>query len=247
MEQHRRLSRGTPRWLLRACGPCERWRYRLETTSCEDDVLYSGRRWVSDSPESPEQYGVKVFKDIVTRQKVLTLASMRPIHQICLEAERLQVARALTIAERFCQPSRFLSLRVDEVFLDIPKRDRPKFKEYVTSVTYAKLYMILPRGRAPTYQKASHSHDPVYKVKAVEKAIMPGGEVKLCEAVALALQELTWRVTYEPAKGLDNFVEQTVVPHVVSGGSCCLEGAAGTSKTQALLAVKAALEAKGLH
>ena len=91
----------------------------------------------SPAPEIPEQYGVKVFKDIVTRQKVITLASMRPIHQICLEAERLQVARALIIAERFCQPSRFLSLRVDEVFLDTPKRDRPKFKEYVTGVTYA--------------------------------------------------------------------------------------------------------------
>ena len=104
---------------------------------CEDDVLATGPCSVSATPGSPQRDGVKVFKDFVTRQKVRTLSSMRPVHSICLEAERVNLARAMMLAERFCQPSRLLCLRTDELIVDIPKGDRAKFKARVEAVTYA--------------------------------------------------------------------------------------------------------------
>ena len=79
----------------------EQWVFKMVTSSCEDDVLASGPCNVDAAPGSPEANGVKVFKDYVTRQKVLSLSNMRPIHNICLENERVNVARTMLIAKRY--------------------------------------------------------------------------------------------------------------------------------------------------
>ena len=92
----------------------EQWVFKMVTSSCQDDVLASEHCSVSATPGSPEANGVKVFKDYVTRQKVLSLSSMRPIHNICLEIARVNVARAMLAAGRDCEArTRLLCIRVD--------------------------------------------------------------------------------------------------------------------------------------
>ena len=234
-------------------GRRDQWQYRLVTSSCEDDVLFSGHRSVSPTPGSPEQHGVVIFKDFVTRQKVLTLSSMRPVHSICLEAERVNVARAMLLAERFCQPSRLLCLRVDELIVDIPRRDREKFEACVRAATYADAHTVLPRGRVARYQQPGATSEPVFKpVQALKEVPWTGAELKDPEAfreeapALQAAQALEWRTIREPEEGPDGFVQREIVPHVVRGGSCCVLGKAGCGKTEALKAVEAALKGAGL-
>ena len=97
----------------------EQFRYKLQTTSCSQDIL-SGAASVSQTPGSPQEGGVSVFWDYITRRRVLNLASMRPFHQHCLEQERMQVARIVFIIRRWTRIENILSLRVGEVFCHIP-------------------------------------------------------------------------------------------------------------------------------
>ena len=89
---------------------------------------------------------------------------MRPLHQRCLEAERLQIARACLLIRRWSQPQYILSLRVDEVFCRVAKAAQERFKAEVEAVRYCDLAAILPRGpfgaRKPMYQKANTSKAP---------------------------------------------------------------------------------------
>ncbi len=97
----------------------EQFRYKLQTTSCSSDILFEAAS-VSPTPGSPQEGGVSVFRDFITKQRVLNLASMRPFHQHCLEQERIQVARVVLITRRYTRIENILSLRVDEVFVHIP-------------------------------------------------------------------------------------------------------------------------------
>ena len=67
--------------------------YTMTTTSCADDVPPSPAA-VSCTPGSPEENGVAVFKDYVTKHRRLELTSMRPVHQHCLEEDHTNMARA---------------------------------------------------------------------------------------------------------------------------------------------------------
>ena len=78
--------------MLGAWGMRERNLYKLLTSSSPLDVQTEGMVYVSDSPGSPEENGNVVFHGYVFKQKVLELTSMRPVHQRCLEEERLQLS-----------------------------------------------------------------------------------------------------------------------------------------------------------
>ena len=86
-------------WAIR-----KHYRYRLETTSCDQDCRSEGVAHSSATPGSPQENGVSIFRDIVTRQQVLGLTSMRPVYQICLEQERIQIARARLLILRHANP-----------------------------------------------------------------------------------------------------------------------------------------------
>jgi len=57
---------------------------------------------------------------------VLTYASWRPVHQRCLEHERLMVARVCRTILRFARPDSVLSFHVDAVYL---RSACPRLKE----------------------------------------------------------------------------------------------------------------------
>ena len=86
----------------------ERFTHLLLVTNEPTDVRFTGPVDVRDTPGAQNDE-----KDYVTTSKMLQLSSMRPIHQICLEAERLNVARALYIIRKHCKPERILSIQVD--------------------------------------------------------------------------------------------------------------------------------------
>eukprot|EP00973_Karenia_brevis_P059700 8310802-Karenia_brevis.AAC.1 len=71
----------------------------------------------SPSPGSQEVEGRFVFHDFVTRTELLTLSSMRPVHQICLAHERLTMARALYVIDKLCKPQRVLALQTDAIYV----------------------------------------------------------------------------------------------------------------------------------
>ena len=104
---------------------------------------------------------------------------MCPFHQHCLEQERLQVARIVLIVRRWTRIEQILSLRVDEVFCYIPRAVQQRFVAEIEAVTYGTLHTILPPGRKALHQKANSSTAPVYKVKVVEAAVLPGGMLAL--------------------------------------------------------------------
>jgi hypothetical protein len=113
----RSFVKGASSALFGLWGCREHHMYEVITTSCADDVL--GSASVSNTP------GSCVFKDYVTKQRLLELTSMRPVHQICLEEERLQMARIQIFAKRFCDPKNVFSFRVDELVVHVTKSRVP--------------------------------------------------------------------------------------------------------------------------
>ncbi len=106
---------------------------------------------------------MSIFREIVTRQQVLGLTSMRPAHQSCLAQERLQIARARLTILRHADPKLVLSIRVDEVWLK------------VRSITYRDLATVLPPPGTAVHQRPSSSQTQVFRVKFVDRPQHPGG------------------------------------------------------------------------
>jgi hypothetical protein len=82
----------------------EQFRYTWATSSSDEDARSSANATVSATPGTPYEKGSPIFRDFVIKQKVLTLTSMRPLHERCLEEERLQLARACLLHRRWSEP-----------------------------------------------------------------------------------------------------------------------------------------------
>ena len=216
----------------------------MTTTSCADDAP-QGPAAVSCTPGSPVENGVTVYKDYVTKRRRLELTSMRPVHQLCLEEEHANMARAQILAKRWCDPKHVFSFRVDELVVRVAKSKAPKFVEAVEKITYADLADILPQGRQRTLQTPNASTAKVFRTRFVADPQPPAGELVLRDAAAPVLPAATWDVRYEPLDGPDDFLER-ILDHVRSGGSLAVEGPAGTGKTVVLRAMQAALEQSGV-
>ena len=100
------------------------YRWSLTTTSCEEDVGASGPYTVRDTPGSPLVAGLSLYKDVLTKQEVLSLASTRPIAQYHLEYERLQVARARHLFLSISRRQNVLALRTDELLVQVARRQQ---------------------------------------------------------------------------------------------------------------------------
>jgi len=207
----------------------------------------AGTASVRDTPGSPVENGVSVFKDYVTKRKRLELTSMRPIHQICLEQEHINMAKALILGRRWSDPKYLYSLRVDELVLHVAKSKVPKFLEAVGKVTYASLPDILPPGCKAVLQIRNNSAAPVFKTHFVSEPQPAAGPLELREDAPMpALPAASWQTHLEPLEGPDDFLEK-ILEHVRSGGSLLVEGVAGTGKTVVLRAVQQALEQSGVR
>jgi 5-methylcytosine-specific restriction endonuclease McrA len=220
--------------MLGLWGKPKRFRYRLFTTSDVEDLRFQGHR-----SKKPTPGGEGVYHDIVTQTELLSYGTMRPVHQVCLESERLQIARALYVMRQFCKPERILSLHTDGIFAQPGPAPTRKIQDQLKTLKYcdlahlrdtfegapsAKQARITLKGRCvkPVREAPTTSQDTVYKVEVVDCAVMPGGTLHVEERLAPRLANLDWKTTREPTGGPDEFFEATVKPHVLAGGSKAL-------------------------
>ena len=203
-----------------------------------------------------------VFHDYVTKTKMLSFASLRPIHQICLSQERLVMAKLNYMLDRLHIPRRLLSFRNDGASIQ-PGKHLPALKNAL-EVTYGDLTRLqrheqLRRSLQAPMEKQSSSKTPVFRCKEYKTLTgldgqetkqplepdLPGGELRIREAV-LELPELEWNVFDEPLEGPDDFYERIVRPHVVEQERPALiTGPAGAGKSHVLLRCEADLKAAG--
>ena len=206
----------------------EIWRYRLETSSCPMDVRVEGKVWTRPTPGSPtDRGGSSVFCDFITRQLVQKLASMRPVHQHCIEMERLMVAKMMIVLRSFCQPQYLRSVRVDVVMAHVVNSDKNKTIARSAGIEYSNVRPILPPGRSARYQPVNSSSARVFRVKELPMAVYPGGALSLRTEEPRSLLALyDWTSLEEPTECSDCF-QQRLIDHACSGKSMCVMGAAG--------------------
>ena len=120
--------------LLGSWGRCENFRHQMITTSHPDDVPWSGEISTKPTPHSETTATGYVFHDISWKQKILSLASFLPINLIGRSQERLQVARGLLVMQRCTELKRVLSIQVDGIYLQPPKREFKKLQRQFRSL-----------------------------------------------------------------------------------------------------------------
>jgi len=141
-----------------------------------------------------------------------------------------------------------LSIQVDGIYLQPPKREFKKLQRQFRSLRYCDLYKTSsPLVRSVTHvrQEASRSTELVYKANECEPRF-PGGTLKVAEHMDPPYHEqLVWKTHTEPKEGPDDFVEK-VLEHVRNGLSFTCLGAPGTGKSKGILAkVREELLAQG--
>ena len=114
--------------LLGSWGRFENWRPQMISTSHPDDVPWNGEVSTKPTPHSEKTATGYVFHDISWKQKILGLGSFLPLNLIGRSQERLQVARGLLVIQRCTQVRRILSIQVDGIYLQPPKREFKKLQ-----------------------------------------------------------------------------------------------------------------------
>ena len=180
---------------------------------------------------------------------MLTLTSMRPIHQICLEAERLRIAQAKNYMIRFTEWKFLISLRVDELTARVSKKAIGHAASAFNKLRYRDLREeCLPRGRKARLQERSASDRPVFSAKVVQEPCLPGGMLSIAQSCPPDIVEVApWSTINEPLDGEDDFAETTIVKHILEGNSCTVLGRAGTGKSRCLRLVEQALKSMGMR
>ncbi|OYV35045.1 MAG: hypothetical protein B7Z80_19530, partial [Rhodospirillales bacterium 20-64-7] len=183
-----------------------------------------------------------VLEDVICRTELLSYDSMRPIHQICLEYERLCMARALYVIHQFCEPERVLSLHVDGIYFQ-PGKNAARMKELFEKLTYDQLPQIqnlFEIQRQLTGGSSVPSGQLVYRFTTCDP-VFPGGEMKPVGSGELELDELTWQVTDEH----DDLYDQIRSLVVDDAGSCLVTGPPGFGKSWMLRQLRSALTEAG--
>jgi len=235
--------------------------YNMRTSVDPTDVMFDGPVSVRKTPGGTAEG----MHDYIMKVEQLKLCSMRPVHQICLEAERLNVARALYVIRHHCHPLRnqILSIQVDGIYYQPGKRAAKKIENDLSSITYGDLPRLREKYEGPELHKlvkgqrnlhgdrcrwpqsASTSTTRVYRVEEVEEATMPGGTLAFQEAARPIIEPLTWTILVEQPDSED-FYNETIREHVVQQGrSAFISGPPGVGKSWVLKKLKEDLEAKG--
>ena len=142
--------------------------YNLRVSSDSDDVLATVMR---SSPSPGQERGVS--HDHITRTKMLTFASLRPIHQICLSGERLVMAKLRYLMDRG------LKIRLDTLLscrnggaCVQPGKCMKALKAIICPLTYGDMTRLRQRFEplrvacVPTqHERQSDSTRPVFRFK----------------------------------------------------------------------------------
>ena len=177
--------------LLGAWGRTENFRHHVITTSSPDDLLWDGEISSKPTPESERSDTGYVFHDISWKQKVLNLATFLPLNLIGRNQERLQVARALSVAH-LCS-CRILSIQVDGIYMQFPKKEDKRLEKRFRSIRYCDLNS-LAAPKVLAKQTPNSSQALVYKCEEKEPRY-PGGTLKVAEHVDPPIPEaMAWNI-----------------------------------------------------
>ena len=151
--------------LLGAWGRVENFRYTLLTTSHPDDVPWDGQITSKPTPFSEETESGFIFKDITWKQKVLGLGSFICLNLIGRSQERLQVATALAIVRRCTEMRHVLSIQVDGLYLQCPKRTFAGLKKNFENIRYCDQHKVsagIRQSMAQISQDPCKSNELIY-------------------------------------------------------------------------------------
>ena len=107
------------------------YKYKLGCTTDTADVLWTGKHAKRPTPGSGN-----VYVDVISKIEQLSFKSMRPIHQLTLEHERLCVARMLYITRELSEPKYCLSIVTDGVFLQLGPRQLKQTADFYKHLRY---------------------------------------------------------------------------------------------------------------
>jgi len=232
--------------LLGAWGRTENYRYNMVTTSHPDDIPWSGETSSKPTPFSEQTDTGFIFSDITWKQSVITLGTFLPLNLIGRSQERLQIATALAIIRKLTEMRHVLSIQVDGIYLQPPKREFEKIEKIFSTFRYCHLHTVggVVRSFSPIPREPCKSTELVYKVQTREPKF-PGGVLKLHKHIAPPYpKKLDWETHIESKRGADNFL-QKILDHVGTDKSFTCRGPPGTGKTWVLAKIKEHLESLG--
>jgi hypothetical protein len=217
--------------LIGLWGRTENHRYTTMVTNHPDDCAFDGDVLTSPAP------GSSVFRDITYRQRVLSHACYLPLNLIGRSLERLNVARSILVCLKYMRIERLLSIQVDCLVFQPPKKRARRVYEELQGMSFENLHLATrrPLSRfAGPLQTNITSTEKVYHLHKLDEPLYPGGALALQQGERPQVEQLEWNVQKEPATGDDTFAE-CVVQHVLSGKSCCVIGPPGSGKSQGVL------------
>ena len=242
--------------MIGAWGRTEQWRHTTVTTNHPDDCIFEGE--VSTSPTP----GSSVFQDITWKQRVRSQATLLPLSLIARSLERLNVARCIAVCLKHVRPERILSIQVDAVCVNPPRKRARQLWEELDAIRYNTVHEAsrrpLARYAGPI-QDSIPSAEKIYQIKQLSEPMQPGGTIEVRKQVSEKISDLevqhivpnlpaiasvAWQVETEPTRGADTMHER-IVQHVAEGHSCLLTGGPGTGKSHLVRSIRAALLDQG--
>ena len=235
----------------------EHYAYKLTVASDPDDILAETVR-KTPSPGSEMVGDNYLLHDYVTRTKLHTFASMRPVHQICLSQERLVMAKLWHILDRLQIPRKLLSFRNDGASIQPGKHLEATKRALDVSygdLTSLRRYDPLRACVRPRLERQSASSTKVFRLKEYKageggklvplEPDMPGGGLSLREGHTPELQHLDWSVFTEPQEGPDDFYELIRHRIVELQQQALITGPGGAGKSYILQLIMHELRAAG--
>ena len=232
------LSKTAMLSLIGAWGRTENYRYHCITTNHPDDCSFEGEVMTSKTP------GSTVYHDITYRQEVRGYATYLPLNLIARSLERLQVARMILIALKHMKPERLLTIQVDCLVFQPPRKVASKVCEELRSVTYEKLHQATRRPCfrfAMPLQDRIKSKETVFHVTQLDEPLKVGGELRREDGVRPSVPTLEWDIRVEDG---DDFSER-IIGHVLDGNTCSVQGPPGCGKSHLLAQLRDRLREAG--
>ena len=216
----------------------ENFSYTTVVTNHPDDCRFNGEVLKNLAPQSC------VFHDFTWRQRVLGYATYLPLNLIGRSLERLAVARAIAVCMKYMRIDRVLSIQVDAICFQPPKKRARQVCEELQNITYDNVHLAT---RRPLTRYAGPLQDPIqskefiYQLKQLKTPLYPGGVLELQQSERPELPSEEWEVFIETA-GEDTFAEQVLQHVILSGKSATIQGPPGTGKSHLLRQIRDALD-----
>ena len=193
------LSKTAMLSLLGSWGRIRNYRYNMMTTDHLDDVLFEGQIETSRNG---------IFHDVKWKREILGLGSFLCLNLIGRAQERLQVARSVKMVLTTIEVRRILSIQVDAIYIQPPKRENQKVINKFRAIRYKDLNDQVANPFSKKYNTPSKSEELVYKCNVTEPRF-PGGILTVSPYIPPPIHTpLSWNIYREDLGGPDNFMEQ---------------------------------------